>query len=348
MAKIKKTFNEQAQLEAAGVDVSGRNCGTPAVTLFKTNMTELATYMRDLDSQQFINRYKWQGLPKHIPQWRLEQMLYYRGSVVLFKAGKDFYILPYASTKGVNLLGMPNAVIPVSFNGKKPEEDGDKLEKELTINNNGDYNKDAEAVILYDRYNCMINPTGTTARFILSEPIIQEICNRFAYLGINLTNSQGKYLIICKDEKTADVVSLQLDELFSSTKNYALVRSMFEIQVINNKVDYQEQQIWEDISSWNSLRLEGLGVSHNGLFNKKERQINGELSGVKEQTNNILYNGLNARKYFVEQAKLLFGNDPDFKEQFGDDFGVEIAEYLEEEKPTNNIDSVGGEFNGNN
>lgn len=350
MAKNKKTFNDKVMLEANGVDVSGRNCGTPAVTLFTTDMTKLATYMRDIDSQQFINRYKWKGLPKHIPAWRLEQMLYYRGSVVLFKTGKDFYILPYASTKGVNLLGLPNAVTPVSFNGLKPQEEGDALQRELTINNTGDYNENADAVILYDRFNGIINPTGITARFILSEPIIHEICNRFAYLGINLTNSQGKYLIICKDEKTADVVSSQLDELFASTKNYALVRSMFEIQVINNKVDYQEQQIWEDIASWNSLRLEGLGVSHNGLFNKKERQINGELSGVKEQTSNILNNGLNARQYFVEQAKLLFGDDPDFIEQFGPDFGVELAEYIEEEnadaKPQN--DTVGGNEDGNN
>ena len=348
MAKIKKTFNEKAQLEAAGVDVTGRSCGQPAVKLFTTDMTKLATYMRDIDSQQYINRYKWLGLPKHIPAWRLEQMLYYRGSLVLFKTGKDFFILPYASTNGVNLLGLPNAVVPVSFNGEKPQEDGEKLDKELTINNTGEYNKDANAVILYDRFNGMINPVGTTARFILSEPIIHEICNRFAYLGINLINSQGKYVIICKDEKTADVVSAQLDELFASTKNYALIRTMFDVQVINNKVDYQEQQIWEDIASWNSLRLEGLGISHNGLFNKKERQINGELSGVKEQTSNILNNGLLARKYFVEQVKLLFKNDPDFIEQFGADFGVELAEYIEEENADAVQNNNGGFEDGNN
>ena len=349
MARRISTLHQRDQLEAAGINLSGRPDFLP--TLFTTDMNGLARYMRDIDSQQYIQRYKWHGLPKNIPDWRLEQMLYYRGSLALFKAGKEFFILPYASTKGINLIGLPNAIQPVSFNGETPEKDGARLlgDKELIINNKGAYDEKADAVILYDKFNAITNPTGVVSRWAMVLPILHEICNRFAYLGINLRNSQGKYLIICKDEKTAGVVSEQLDQLFASAKNYALVRSMFEVQVINNQVDYQEQQIWEDIASWNSLRLEGLGVEHNGLFNKKERQINGELSGVKNQTNAILLNGLKARQVFVDQAKELFGDDPDFNEQFGADFGVELEDYLQEDTTAQEIENVelGGEDYGN-
>lgn len=349
MARKLTTLQHKDALEAAGVNVSGKPSFLPE--LYTTDMDGLARYMRDIDSLQYIQRYKWKGLPKNIPSWRVEQMLYYRGSLALFKAGKEYYILPYASTKGINLIGLPNAIQPVSFNGEAPEKDGARLlgDKELVINNKGGYDENADAVILYDKYNAIVNPTGVVSRWAMVLPILHEICNRFAYLGINLRNSQGKYLIICKDEKTAGVVSQQLDQLFASAKNYALVRSMFEVQVINNQVDYQEQQIWEDIASWNSLRLEGIGVEHNGLFNKKERQINGELSGVKNQTNAILLNGLKARQDFVEQAKELFGNDPDFKEQFGEDFGVELEDYLKEDTtPEEEADTEdGGEDYGN-
>lgn len=355
MARRVTTLQHKDALEAQGIDIDGK---MPSFLpkLFTTNMDGLARYMRDIDSQQFIQRYKWKGLPKNIPAWRVEQMLYFRGSVALFKAGKEFYILPYASTKGINAIGLPNAIKPVCYNGALPNEKGeykdDKFyfDKELPINNYGLYNADAKAVILYDKYNAVVNPTGVVSRWAYVQPILHEICNRFAYLGINLRNSQGKFLIICKDEKTAKVVSQQLDELFASTKNYALIRTMFEVQVISNQIDYQEQQIWEDIASWNSLRLEGIGIEHNGLFNKKERQINGELSGVKNQTNAILLNGLKARQDFVEQAKELFGKDPDFNEQFGADFGVELEDYLKEDTtPEEEADTEdGGEDYGNN
>lgn len=302
------------------------------ISLYTTDMTMLAEYMRDIDCQQYMQRYKWKGLPKNIPAWRLEQMMYFRGSVALFKVGKDFFMLPYAMDGGINLIGLPNSITPVTFNGQKPTEDGKAFfgSKKLAITNTGEFDPEAEAVILYDKYTNIVMPTGVVSRAAMSLPIIHEICNRFAYLGINLRNSQGKYVILCKDEKTAKVVDQQLNEMFNSTKNYALIRTMFEVQVINNQVDFMEQQIWEDIASWNSLRLEGIGVEHNGLFNKKERQINGELSGVKNQTNAILLNGLKARQDFIEQAKLIFGNDPDFNEQFAG-LSVELEDYLQED-----------------
>lgn len=321
MLKNKKILNDKGALESAGV-LSIEDYKPSKI--FTTDMTALAAYWRDLDCQRFISRYEWHGLPKNIPAWRLEQMLYYRGSLVLYKVGKDFFLLPYACTKGVNLIGLPNAIYPVSYNGEKTDDSQVVKGIDLSINNKGEFNGNAKAVILYDRYNGFWT-SGQLARYALSLPIIQEICNRLAFGGINLINSQGKYVIVCKDEKAARVVEKQLDELMNSTSNYALIRSMFEIQIINNKVDYQEQQIWEDVASWNSLLCDGIGVQHNGLFNKKERTIEGELSGANTQTNLILMNGLKARRDFVIQVKELFGEDPDFKEQFGEDFGVDLS-----------------------
>lgn len=121
--------------------------------------------------------------------------------------------------------------------------------------------------------------------------------------------------------------------MYSSTRNYQLVRSMFEVQVINNKVDYQEQQIWEDIASWDSLRLQGMGYDNNGLFNKKERKISGELSGGKMQTRAILENGLLARKWFCEQVKEVFKDDEDWD---WSQLDVEINGEIEEESEPEN------------
>lgn len=325
--KRKKYLTNKAQIEACGIDLDGESVG-----LFTTNMTGLADYMRDIDSQQFIARYKWKGFPKNIYWWRVEQMIYFRTSLVLFKIGRDHLILPYASTRGFNAVGIPNAVKPVSFNGEYPEKEGETMDYELFLNNVGVENPKAKAVLLFDRFNGF-GTTQKMSRYQLSAPIIEEICNRFAFLGINIRNSQGKYIIICKDEKTAQILKDSLDDMYSSTRNYQLVRSMFEVQVINNKVDYQEQQIWEDISSWDSLRLQGMGYDNNGLFNKKERKISGELSGGKMQTRAILENGLLARKWFCEQVKEVFKDDEDWD---WSQLDVEINGEIEEESEPKN------------
>lgn len=339
MARPKKKYlTDKASIEACGVNVDSDY----GITLFTTDMGALANYMRDIDSMQYMSRYKWRGLPKNIYPWRVEQMLYFRASVVLFKIGKDFMMLPYASTSGYNAQGLPNTVKPVSYNGEYPEKEGEVKNCELFINNEGVENQSVNAVLLYDRFNGFGSNTKIS-RYILSQTILHEICNRFAFLGINIRNSQGKYIIICKDEKTAQVLKQSLDEMYDSTRNYQLIRSMFEVQVINNKVDYNEQQLWEDIASWDSLRLQGMGLENNGLFNKKERKLDGELSGGKVQTKSIIYNGLYARQWFCDQVKEVFANDPDFD---WSGLSVEINPDLIEEEPVTK-DNEEGEEDGN-
>lgn len=322
MAKI-KTMNMKADLQTTG-------CPVETNPSFKINIDKKAmtNVFLDLDACQFISRFKWKGLPKNIYAWNLERMLYTRSAVALGKIGKTFYLLPFVSTSGLNVNGLATEIQLITYNGQNQNE-GANFGGKLPVNLSGHYEENAKAVILYDRFTCLTNSSGNISKMFLQLQIIEQIVNRLAYLNINLVNSQGKNVIICRDEKQASVIKKELEALYSSSNNFALIRSMFDVQVINNEVDYREQELWEDIVSWNNLRLECLGITNNGLFNKKERQITGEISRSDEQTSAVLYNALQARKFFVEQVKEQFGNDPDFQEQFGADFGVELN-YQEE------------------
>ena len=335
MAKI-KTINMKADLESRGYPVETN----PSFNM-NVDRQAMKQVLLDLDSTQYICRFKWKGLPKNIYAWNIERMLYTRSSIALGKIGKTFYFLPYVSTSGLNVNGLATDIQLITYNGQNKNE-GQNFGGKLPVNLSGHYEENAKAIILYDRFTALTNSSGNVSRMYLQLQIIEQIVNRLAYLNINLVNSQGKNIIICRDEKQAEVIRRELENIYNSTKNYALIRSNFDVQVVNNDIDYKEQELWEDIVSWNNLRLECLGISNNGLFNKKERQLTGEISTSDAQTSAVLQNSLYARQFFVEQVKEQFKDDPDFKEQFGEDFGVELMENvsretMDEEKGEENV-----------
>ena len=174
---------------------------------------------------------------------------------------------------------------------------------------------------------------GADGRFVLQDAIIDELVDRFKYLKINIRNSQGKLLILVKDAKQAETIRKAINDLYDSPDNTDIITSMYDIQVINNDIKFQGQEIWEDIQSWNNLRLEGLGISNSGLFNKKERTIEKEISNTGTSTDAILQQGLDSRKLFIRQIKELFADDEDFKRDFAN-INVELNQDNEDLKPT--------------
>lgn len=303
----KKTVIMESQLDSIGV-INNTTFNPAAKKIFKTEF-DINKYLKDIDATQASGRFKWKGLPKNIYSFRLEQMLYNKGSLVFFEAGGEFFLLPFTACGGINYYGLPNKVKPLAYDGGASNKEF--TNKELVVNYSMEFDKNANAVILFDRFNGLYQSNQVIPRSALQQTIIDEIVKRCMTLNYNLINSQGKQLIIVKDEKTREAVEKQLEELYNSKKSYGIMRSSLEVQVINNEIKYQEQEIWEDITSWNNLRLEGLGITNNGLFNKKERQLTGEISGAQEPTSLIIQNALDSRKMFIEQVRNQFKDQAD-------------------------------------
>lgn len=326
-------------LEENGVVLDGKWAFNP-INAYKPQKRKLKMFIEDLDSTQACARFEWVGGPKYFAKYLIEQKLYMRGALAFFKdtLTNTFKLLPFTREGGLNEDGLMVKVRPIAYNGavEIPKEQtgaGDIYE----VDNYGDLkNSNNKCVILYDRINLFARNTGGIPKAILQETIINELVNRLCFLNINLVNSQGKNIILVKDPKQAKEVNKTLENLYNSDKAYAILKSMFEVQVINNDIDYQEQQLWEDAMSWNNLRLEGLGIQNNGLFNKKERQITAESSANVEQTETIKDAYLKARKLFIQQIKDTFGNDEDFKRDFAD-FDVIDLRQQEKEKEIKNV-----------
>lgn len=309
------------QLEEHGIILDGKWAFNP-VSVYKPSRQKLKTFFSDLDSTQAINRFKWVGGPKYFAKYLIEHKLYTRGALVFFKdkLTKTFKLLPFTRMGDLNEDGLMTTVRPIAYNGTSEEiKEAVGEGTDYQVDNYGDLqNAENKCVILYDRFNLFSKNAKGIPKAILQETIINELVNRLCFLNINLVNSQGKNIIIVKDPKQAKAVEKTLDRLYASDKAFSILKSNFEIQVINNEIDYQEQALWEDVMSWNNLRLEGLGINNNGLFNKKERQITGEQNANEEQTEIMTDAFYEARKLFIEQINDTFGNDPDFKKDFAD------------------------------
>lgn len=327
------------QLEENGVCLDAKWAFNP-VKAYAPQKRSLLTYMQSIDSAEACNRFKWVGTSKAIPSQFIEQFLYRRGALMFYKEGNEFRLLPFVANGKLNLYGFFTKVKPVPFNSKVTTKNYDNYtEKDYDVYNYED-DTGKNAVILYDRIDGFTRTNGPIPTLDLQQIVIREIVNRLCFLNINLVNSQGKTIILVKDPKQASVVNKALENVYNSDKAYSIVKSKFDVQVINNEIEYQEQQLWEDVMSWNNLRLQGLGITNNGLFNKKERLYSGESDSNDEQTEVLTDAFFEARKLFVKQVKECFGKDPDFQKQFEGfdviDLRVEQKKKEQQQKNKNN------------
>lgn len=310
------------QLEENGIVLDCKWAFNPVKT-YAPQRRKLRDYFKNLDGTQAVNRFKWVGAPAYFPAERIEQMLYHRGQLIFYKQGNEFRLLPFVSEGDLNIYGFMKKAQPIAYNGGAIEN------KKVGLQNIGDpveinqYEErdTSKAVVLYDRQNAYCQGNNVVSLSIMQDTIIEEIVNRLSFLNINLVNSQGKNIIIVKDPKQARSVERSLENVYASDKSYSIVKSMFEVQVINNDITYEEQSLWEDAQSWNNLRLEGLGIDNNGMFNKKERVLTVQTKNDMSETEVVSDAFYEARKDFVKKIKEVFGNDDDFKRDWAG-FGV--------------------------
>ena len=322
MSKKIKTLNDEKVLEPY-VTQTSKYAVNPKYT-YAPDRDGLTRYMKNLDSVQACNRFEWRNCPKSIPAFRIEQMLYNRGALVFFKQNHQFRLLPFWANNELNMYGLMKTVTPIAYNGTladiekeiEKEKGQNPFNMQLTVANYGtDENIEGKAVILFDRDNSYMYSGGVEPIAIHQAKAIEQIVNRLCVLNVNLINSQGKNIIVVKDGKQANAVDKNLQSIMNSDNPYSVAKANYDISVINNTIDYKEQEIWEDIMSWNNMRLANLGIQNSGLFNKKERQLANEVDTQNDQINNVLMAFYKSRKRFIEQIRETFKDDDDFKEQ---------------------------------
>lgn len=266
------------------------------------------SYLTQIDMRQWTNVLVWKNSPNGLTSWLINQMLYYRGSLVCFKYAEQFYLLPYSLTKGINIYGLPNAVQPITYNGATAGNNPNPFKKGLDciINNYGDLNDEGKAVILYSAMPVWSSgtPVPTYAQNIT---VIEQMADILCRVNIQIKVSNQKIMLKILDGKQAESIYKQLDDALSSDSAYVVVAGAnFEVITIQPNKSENASDLWLHMKSFNDVRNMSNGVPNDGFFDKKERKITDETEGANAQTSLLLKDRLLFAQTFLEQVIILW------------------------------------------
>ena len=307
MSKRKKILTYEAQLEEIGIQLEKykqlyAKLNGERVENLGFNYTPL---IDNIGFVQATNRYVWKNLPKNLTSDLIESMLYTKGCLCMYYRGGTLNVLPFVSdSNSLSIYGKFTKITPIAFNGKEQ-----KMGYELNVNESGEYDENADAVILYDSqpfYNGAVVP-----KMVLLKQI-NENCSKILNMAMqNITNSNKKLVFQCEDETQAKMLRQDLDDAFGSTDNYIVVNKgvMDDLKPItlNNDITLVSQSLFESWQSFNNIRCELCGIENNGAFEKKERVITSETRGDVIQSKLALQNGLYMRKLAIKQLIAIYG-----------------------------------------
>lgn len=319
-----RQLNMQNQLERLGVYIAKLDKMGFNNKRINTIGVEFQSTIKDLDAQQNCNKYLWKNMPKYLSGWLVEYMLYLRGSLCGFISGGVIYILPYAQNKGLNVYGMPNAVQPVTFNGAmveggKPSNNKDTpFGKELPVNNFGAPNENAGACILYDRIPVYSTNSSPIGRAWLNDVLIKNQCEIMARIRNNLMNTDKKCVFWVDSEAQKNQMMRDLQDAYGTDDPFIVAVRGSQLDrnnsdTLQGDIANETQSLFEAWQSFNSIRCMCSGIANGGAFEKKERQITGELQGDNVQTDIVLDAGLQMRRLFLEQMKAIYPNNEELK-----------------------------------
>lgn len=306
MSKLKKKqLLLEEQIKSMGYVISNLQAED-----YKRTTYDYRTMLQAVDVAQFISRYKWEGLPEYMPPNIIEKMLYYKGTVAGFFYQNQLYILPYAVDGSLNVYGYPTAIKPVGYNGTS----FDNLK--LNTYPNGVLRKYSSAVILNDRPSDFMGGACLPMATINSD-IIDLMNDTLKRSELSSISSLKKFLIQTADGKSVEGLradmrkTLLSDDPFYIMRENSVIVNGLRSDIATLGTENETDKIIQYYSSLNNQRCYNMGIKNNGVFEKMERVVVGELTGNEYQTNLILETGLTMRKSFLESLKEIYPEQRD-------------------------------------
>lgn len=310
MAKLPKIPDVQSIL-AAGINPS---TGLPiklgvSSSELKTNVKR---FLRLIDEQDAINRYKWINLPSNISSQELERWLYYRGQLCFFyiKESDQFYFMPYALEGGLDFYGRFKTVHPVPMNSGSDGNDAKMLGKYLsTIKLNVQYGVKVyqptesemynSCVLLHD-YSKQLAET-IIPRSNINEPILEVEAECIPLMRTSLMLSTGVIGVRVADaDQYASVLDAAkaLENAAMEGKPYVPILGPIEFQDLATGQVAKSEEYMLALQSLDNFRLSGYGLDNGGLFQKKAHMLQSEQDVNNTNIGLIYQDGLTIRQNF--------------------------------------------------
>jgi hypothetical protein len=257
-------------------------------------------YIRIL-SELAMNRFKWTGLPKSVNARFLEMTLFYQALAVFFDDERFGYLALKGSGQNyLNYQNDPTGFMVVGNNYYHPPMGANKV---VPIWANYMRMPDVDIVMIY----------------------ANRLANFDRTLEINSMNARRTKVLAYPENLrlTVENINRQMDEGQDAIKVTGAMGDMEFMSAIDLGIDPDTIEKLDIVRArqWN-VCMGLLGIDF-GNQDKKERLVSDEVNANNEQTDNMKFVNLNARRQACEEINEKFGLDVSV------DYNTEIAERAE-------------------
>lgn len=315
-----KIPNVEALIQA-GIDPKTRlpiRMSSSSASMLKENTKR---FLKNIDRQDAVNRYKWYNLPCNISGQELERLLYLKGQLCFFYIPQlnEFFFMPYALDGTIDFYGRFNSIhpIPYAFGGSKKEIQTQekvlsniKLKVQYSIlDHEATYEEMVgSAVILYDYAKDLSE--NIIPRNVVNDSIIDAMAECVPFLRTSLITSTGIKGLRVSDADQSDSVidaSRSIRQAALDGINLIPIIGTQEMQDVTGAPSGNSEEFMLAMQSLDNLRLSGYGLENGGLFEKKAHTLQSEQDINTTNVGLVYQDGLSIRQNFCNIVNSIFG-----------------------------------------
>ena len=285
---------------------------------------DIKRFLRIIDEQDAVNRYKWYNLPCNLTSQELERMLYYKGQLCFFyiEELEDFFFMPYALDGTIDFYGRFNSIHPVPMTSGTTENDKqykaqlDYLSK-LNLKciydvvppeklKEDSYKK--YTVLLHD-YTKQLSQT-IISRQVVNDPLLDIMAECIPFMRTSLISGSGIKGVRVNDADQKDSVNDASKSMLNSalTGNpYLPIIGQIEFQELSNGSLLKSEEYMLAMQSLDNFRLSGYGLENGGLFEKKAHILESENDVNQSNVGLVMQDGLEIRQHFCNIVNSIWG-----------------------------------------
>lgn len=281
-------------------------------------------FLRLIDEQDAVNRYKWYNIPFRLSSEEIERMIYYRGQLCAFydKDLGQFYLMPYALNGTLDYYGRYNSVNPVPFcSGEEIDADSFEKQKEelskkvmkcqydvvlpedLTMDT-----LENSCVLLHD-YTKQVAQT-IVPRWEVNDSILDVMADIVPFLRTTMILGTGiKGIRVNTAEESEDVMRAAKQTIMQARKGEPWIPILGDIQfqdLANGSVAKSEDFLLV-MQALDNIRLQGYGLPNGGIFEKKAHILEAEQAMNQQAIDRIYQDGLAVRQRFCNIFNSIYG-----------------------------------------
>lgn len=282
-------------------------------------------FLRIIDEQDAVNRYKWFNLPCNISSEELERLLYYKGQLCFFyfKELDEFYFMPFALDGNIDFYGRYNRIHPVPMSSGTEEAEKKQYEsqrallsmlkldvikapkslEDLTLED-----LEKSTVILWD-YSRQLSQL-IIPRQQINDELLDIMSEIPAFLRTALIMSTGIKGMKVPDEAAKNEVKAASKQVLGAALfgDPAIpVTSSIDIQELFEGASGKTQDFLLALQAYENLRLSSYGLENGGLFEKKAHKLEEEQQMNSSTVGLVYQDGLAIRQNFCNIVNSIWG-----------------------------------------